>query len=447
MTGVSDNERLSPPIRVSVFGLGYVGAVMSACLARLGHRVMGVDVNPLKVELLNSGRSPIREPEMDTLVAEGHNGCHLHATLNATEAVAQSEVSFLCVGTPSLRNGSLDLSSLERACEQVGQALAAKAASHTVAVRSTVLPGSIETVVIPALERSSGKVAGRDFNVCSNPEFLREGTAINDFFHPAFTVLGASEPAHVAPLRAIYRQLPGHIFETSLRSAEMLKYVCNAFHALKVDFANEIGTFCKAMGVPSTEVMKIFCADTRLNTSPAYLQPGFAFGGSCLPKDVKALTYRARQLDLQLPLLNAILPSNQAHIDQAVERILATGKRKIACLGLSFKKDTDDLRESPLLLVVKRLLGEGCEVQIYDRNVSWSCVSGANRQFAESEIPHIASLLRPSIAEVVRSAEVIVIGNSDEEYSAIHPWLRSDQVILDFAHLSNPPPGAEGLCW
>jgi GDP-mannose 6-dehydrogenase len=447
MTGVDDNQLPSAPIRVSVFGLGYVGAVMSACLARLGHRVMGVDVNPLKVELLNSGRSPIREPEMDALVAEGHSSCHLHATLDACEAIAQSDISFLCVGTPSLRNGSLDLSSLERACEQIGQALATKKASHTVAVRSTVLPGSTETSVIPALERSSGKSAGRDFFVCSNPEFLREGTAIKDFFHPALTVLGALEPGHLGPLRAIYQELPGTIFETSLRSAEMLKYVCNAFHALKVDFANEIGTLCKAMGVPSTEVMNIFCADTRLNISPAYLQPGFAFGGSCLPKDVKALTYRAKQLDLQLPLLNAILPSNQAHIDQAVDRILAIGKRKIGCLGLSFKKDTDDLRESPLLLVIKRLLGEGCEVQIYDRNVSWSCVYGANRQFAESAIPHIASLLRPNIEQVVRSAEVIVIGNSDEEYSKIRQWLRSDQIILDFAHLPNLPPGAEGLCW
>ncbi len=447
MTDVKNVKSSQARIPVSVFGLGYVGAVMSACLARMGHRVTGVDVNPLKVELINSGRSPIREPEMDEIVAEGHDSCHLHATLSPAEAVAQSEVSFLCVGTPSLRNGSLDLASLERACEQLGQAMAAKPTTHTVAVRSTVLPGSIDTVVIPALERTSGKRAGRDFFVCSNPEFMREGSAINDFFHPSFTLMGAQDRAHLAPLRELYGQLPGTIFETSLRSAEMVKYVCNTFHALKVDFANEIGTFCKALGISSDEVMNIFCADTKLNISRAYLKPGFAFGGSCLPKDLKALIYRAKQLDLQLPLLNAIMPSNQAHIEHAVDRILSTGKRKIACLGLSFKKGTDDLRESPLLLVVKRLLGEGCEVQIYDRNVSWSCVYGANKQFAESEIPHIASLLRPGLEEVVRSADLIIIGNSDEEFSEIGQWLRDDQIVLDFARAPNLPAKVEGLCW
>jgi GDP-mannose 6-dehydrogenase len=447
MTESSGANSTRKPIPVSIFGLGYVGAVMSACLARMGHRVMGVDVNADKVDALNSGRSPIRESGMDELVAEGHNSCHLHATMSAVEAVAQSEVSFLCVGTPSLRNGGLDLSIMERACEQVGLAIAAKSGPHTVAVRSTVLPGSVDGVIIPALERSSGKVAGRDFFVCSNPEFMREGSAIDDFFQPSFTVLGAHKPEHLAPLREMYSRLPGKIFETSLRSAEMVKYACNTFHALKVDFANEIGTLCKALSVPSDEVVKVFCADTKLNISAAYLKPGFAFGGSCLPKDVRALTYRAKQLDLNLPLLNAIIPSNQAHIEQAVDRILTTGKRKIGCLGLSFKKGTDDLRESPLLMVVKRLLGEGCEVQIYDRNVSWSCVHGANRQFAESEIPHIASLLRPSLEEVVRSADVIVVGNSDEEYSGIREWLRSDQVLLDFARVPNLPPQAQGLCW
>ena len=444
MTHSSDPRK---QVAISVFGLGYVGAVMSACLARMGHRVMGVDVNPLKVDLLNSGKSPIREPQMDELVAEGHNSCRLHATLNPSDAVSQTDISFLCIGTPSLRNGGLDLTHLEHACEQVGHALTAKPSLHTVAVRSTVLPGSIETVVIPALERSSGKRAGMHFHVCSNPEFMREGSAIHDFFHPSFTVLGAQSPDHLLRLREIYDQLPGRIFETSVRAAEMVKYACNSFHALKVDFANEIGTFCKSLGVPSDEVMDIFCADSKLNISPAYLKPGFAFGGSCLPKDLKALTHRAKQLDLHLPLLNSILPSNQAHIEQAVDRILNIGKRKVGCLGLSFKKGTDDLRESPLLQVVKRLLGEGCEVQIYDPNVSWSCVYGANRQFAESAIPHIASLLRPNLEEVVRFADLIVLGNSDEEYAGIGPGLRKDQFVLDLAHLHNPPFQADGLCW
>ncbi len=444
---MSESQAAKGPAAVSVFGLGYVGSVSAACLARLGHRVVGVDVNPAKVELVASGRSPIVEPGMDELVAKGHRSCCLHATTNAAEAIAATDLTFIAVGTPGLRNGRLDLAAIERVADQIGAALRAKPACHGVVVRSTVLPGTLDTVVIPALEQSSGKKAGDGFFVCANPEFLREGSAVADFFQPSLTLLGAQDPAHLAPLRAIYAALPGRLVETSLRAAEMVKYACNAFHALKVDFANEIGTLCRHMGVNANEVMEIFCSDTKLNISPAYLRPGFAFGGSCLPKDVRALAYRARQLDLHLPLLEAILPGNQAHIDRAVDLVLATGKKKVGLLGLSFKAGTDDLRESPLLEVVKRLLGEGCRILIYDRTVSWSCVHGANRQFAEAEIPHIASLLRPSLNEVVEHAEVLIIGTADEEYARLPSSRPSGQILFDFAHLKNPPADARGLCW
>lgn len=437
----------SPRLIVSVFGLGYVGSVTAAGLAKRGFRVIGVDTNPLKVKLLESGRSPIAEPGLEALIADGRRSGCLQTTFDAVTAVGESEVTFIAVGTPRLRNGELDLSAIKRVSGEIGGALLAKPGSHTVAVRSTVLPGTAESVVIPLLEQASGKRAGRDFVVCSNPEFLREGSAVADFLCPALTLLGASDPAHLAPLRVLYRGMLGRTIETTLRTAEMTKYVSNAFHALKVDFANEVGTLCHHLCVNADEVMEIFCADTKLNISPAYLRPGFAFGGSCLPKDVGALAYRAKQLDLHLPLLEAILPSNQAHIERAIELILATGKKKIGLLGLSFKSGTDDLRGSPLLYVAKRMHGEGCQVLIYDPNVSWSCIHGANRDFAESEIPHIASLLRPNLEDVVRHAEILVVGNRDEEYSRIGRLCTDGQMIFDLAHLPGLPPTARGLCW
>ncbi len=433
--------------RVSIFGLGYVGSVMAACLAKMGHYVLGVDVNTAKVDSLNRGVSPIVEPGMSELVAEQSKACRLHATSSAAEAIAQTDVSFICVGTPSKRNGGLDFSHLEHVAGEIGAQLAAKPGFHTVAVRSTVLPGTLENVLAPVLERASGKKAGVDFALCSNPEFMREGSAIKDMLEPPYTLLGAQRPEHLAPLLEIYRSVPGRVFQTSIRTAEMVKYVCNTFHALKVDFANEIGTICQALGVNSHEVMEIFCQDTKLNISPAYLKPGSPFGGSCLPKDVKALSYRAKQLDLNLPLLQSIIPSNQAHIERATDLILSTGKKKIGFLGLSFKSGTDDLRESPLLHVVKRLLGEGCQIRIYDPNVSWSCVHGANRQFAESEIPHIASLLRAKMEEVVTDSEVTVIGNRDKEYARIGQWVHNGHIVLDLAYVQDLPASTRGLCW
>jgi len=418
--------------RVSVFGLGYVGAVTAACLAHKGHRVIGVDVNPGKVEVLESGQAPVLEPGLDQLVSEAHKAGRLHATTDPFRAVDQSEISFLCVGTPSLRNGRLDLSSVERSCEEVGRALRSKKEFHWVVLRSTVLPGTAKSLAIPTIESASRKRAGVDFAVCANPEFTREGSAIHDFLDPAITVLGADDLSHLLPIRELYQGVSGRIFETSLGVAEMVKYVCNAFHALKVTFANEIGTLCQQLDVDEKAVTEIFTSDTRLNISTAYLTPGFAFGGSCLPKDLRALTYCAKQLDLNLPLLRAIMLSNEAHLERAVEAVLATKRKKIGVLGLSFKSGTDDLRESPSVELIKRLLGEGCQIQIWDRDVSLGGLVGSNRQFIAEEIPHIGRLLSTDLQEVVKESEVVVISTKAAEHiEAILTSLRPDQVIID----------------
>jgi len=420
---------------VSVFGLGYVGAVTATCLAKGGHRVIGVDVNPMKVEMLESGHAPVLEPGLSELLAESRRKGRLHATGDPKIAVDQSEISFLCVGTPSLHNGSLDVSAIKRSCEEIGKALRSKQEFHWIVLRSTVLPGTAKSVAVPTIEAASGKRSGVDFAVCVNPEFLREGCAIADFLNPTVVVLGADDHAHLAPLRELYRESPGQIFETSLGVAEMVKYVCNAFHALKATFANEIGTLCRQLDVDALAVTKIFMSDTRLNISRAYLTPGFAFGGSCLPKDVRALVSSAKQLDLDLPLLEAIMPSNRAHLERAVEAVLATKCKKIGVLGLSFKSGTDDLRESPSVQLIKRLLGEGCQVQIWDQDVSLGRLVGVNRHFIEEEIPHIGALLCTDLEEVVRRAEVLVVGAKAFDEEAILAMLRPNQFVVDLRSL------------
>jgi GDP-mannose 6-dehydrogenase len=420
---------------ISVFGMGYVGAVTATCLAKAGHSVIGVDVNPIKIEMLESGHAPVLEPGLNELLAEGRRACRLRATRDAKMAVDQSEISFLCVGTPSLHNGSLDVSAIKRSCGEIGKALRSKKEFHWIVLRSTVLPGTAKSVAIPTIEAASGKRSGVDFAVCANPEFLREGSAIADFLNPTVIVLGADDQGHLAPLRELYRESPGQIFETSLGVAEMVKYVCNAFHALKITFANEIGTLCEQLGVDAPAVMKIFMSDTRLNISRAYLTPGFAFGGSCLPKDVRALVSSAKQLDLDLPLLGAIMPSNRAHLTRAVEAILATKCKKIGVLGLSFKSGTDDLRESPSVQLIKRLLGEGCQVQIWDRDVSLGRLVGVNRHFIEEEIPHIGALLSTDLEEVVKNAEVLVVGAKALNEDTILALLRPHQVVVDLRSL------------
>ncbi len=436
---------------ISVFGLGYVGTVTAACFAHKGSNVIGVDLNSAKVEAMAAGRSPIVEPQVGELIAQAARAGRLHATTNVVEAIDKSEISILCVGTPSLRNGKLDLGHVEPVCRQIGEALRDKKAFHLVALRSTVLPGTAESIVVPALELSSGKRMGRDFGVCVNPEFMREGTAVADFLEPAMTIIGASEPAHCAMLRELYAWAPGRVYETSFRAAEMVKYVCNAWHAVKVAFANEVGTVAKGLGVDAEAVVEIFTADTKLNISPSYLKPGFAFGGSCLPKDVRALAYRARELDLKLPLFEAILPSNEEHLERAVEMVLATGKRKITMLGLSFKAATDDLRESPQVQLVKRLLGEGREILVWDDNVSLGRLIGSNRQYIEEVIPHIGSLLCSDLAQALRSAEVVVIGTRALDRESLQRSLRSDQVVIDLVNLERARRIAaaryEGICW
>jgi GDP-mannose 6-dehydrogenase len=437
---------------ISVFGLGYVGTVTAACLAHQGHNVIGVDLSPAKVEALQAGRSPIVEPKVNDLISESHAAKHLHATSDSSYAVLNSEISFLCVGTPSLRNGKLDLGHIEPVCRDIGQVLKKKNGFHLVVLRSTVLPGTAETIVVPALEKSSGKKLGQDFGVCVNPEFMREGTAVADFLEPAMTVIGAAESKHSGILREVYKWVPGRIFETSFRSAEMVKYVCNAWHAVKVSFANEIGTLAKELGVDAEAVVEIFTADTKLNISPTYLKPGFAFGGSCLPKDVRALSYRAKELDLNLPLFQSILASNEEHLDRAVDMVLATGKKKIAMLGLSFKAATDDLRESPQVQLVKRLIGEGRQIRIWDDNVSLGHLIGSNRQYIEEVIPHVGSLLSTSMAQVVSDAEVIVIATRGLNNEELRRSLRPDHVVIDLVNLerkSRPATSGdyEGICW
>lgn len=421
---------------ISVFGLGYVGTVTAACLAHQGNNVIGVDVNPAKVTAIDSGKSPIVEPQVADIIAKGHEAARLRATTSPEIAILNSEISMLCVGTPSLRNGKLDVGNLEPVCRGIGEILRKKSSFHLVVLRSTVLPGTAETIVVPTLEQASGKRAGSGFGVCVNPEFMREGTAVADFLEPAMTVIGADDKGHSSKVRELYAWAPGRIFETSFRSAEMVKYVCNAWHATKVAFANEIGTLGRELGVDVASVMEMFTSDAKLNISAAYLKPGFAFGGSCLPKDVRAITYRAKELDLRLPLVEAILPSNGQHLERVVEMVLQTGKRKIALLGLSFKAATDDLRESPQVQLAKRLLAEGRELQIWDDNVSLGRLIGSNRQYIDQVIPHIGSLLKPDLTQVLQEAELVLVGCADFTTEALQRNVRSDQIVIDLTSLA-----------
>jgi GDP-mannose 6-dehydrogenase len=437
---------------VSVFGLGYVGSVTAVCLAHRGNRVLGVDVNPAKVETLNSGRSPILEPGLEQILAECHRACRLHATTDALKAVAETDISFVSVGTPSQRNGKLDLSGIENVCRQIGEGLRLKSSSHWVVLRSTVLPGTIEQLVIPILEANSGKKEGLEFGVCFAPEFLREGSAVGDFFEPPFTILGSAHTEQMDPLRELFDWAPGPHYETSCSTAEMVKYICNAFHALKVGFVNEIGTLCRELGVDTERATQIFTSDTRLNISSAYLKPGFAFGGSCLPKDLRALIYRAKELDLRLPLIESLLPSNTEHIDRVLQTILHTGKRKIGLLGLSFKPGTDDLRESPLVHLVKKLLGEGCQLQVWDENVSLGRLIGSNRQFIEEFIPHIGSLLSQNLCEVVSTCDVVLVGTKAVDRNSLASLVRPGQIVVDLVNLEKArryegPERYFGVCW
>jgi GDP-mannose 6-dehydrogenase len=438
-------------MRVSVFGLGYVGCVSAASFAGDGHEVIGVDVNTDKVAAINEGRSPIVEPGLDELLARCTSERRLRATADTADAVCDSEVSLLCVGTPSHKNGSLDLSYLERVSEQLGTALKNKSTYHVVVVRSTVLPGTTHGVVIPALERTSGKKYGEGFGVSVNPEFLREGTALKDFRKPPLTLVGHNHAADASGTIALYQAIEAPLISTSIRVAEMMKYTSNTWHALKVCFANEIGNLCKRLDVDSHEVMDIFCRDEKLNLSAYYLKPGFAFGGSCLPKDVRALQYRAKEMDVELPVISSILPSNKLQIEHAFNQVMDTGKKNIGLLGFSFKAGTDDLRESPIVILAEMLLGKGCTLRIYDRNVSLARLVGANKDYIDRQIPHLSSLLCETVGEVVEQSEVVVVGNQSPEFVDALMKTRSEQIVIDLVRVpvfgSLVPAEYRGICW
>jgi GDP-mannose 6-dehydrogenase len=438
-------------MRIAVFGLGYVGCVSAACLANAGHEVIGVDVNPLKVDMINAGQSPIIEAHVGDLVREAVDAGRLRATGTAADAIADADLSLICVGTPSNHNGSLNLRYLRNVAREIGRALAGQGAYHVVAVRSTVLPGTIGAEVIPLLEEASGRKVGRDFGVCSNPEFLREGSAVVDFHHPPFTLIGQWDGRSGDHLATIYEGIDAPVICTDLPTAEMVKYVSNAFHALKITFANEIGNFCKKVGVDSHEVMRIFSTDTKLNISPAYLKPGFAFGGSCLPKDLRALLYRARQEDLDLPVLQAIPRSNELQARLGVEMVLQTGKKRVGILGLSFKAGTDDLRESPMVYLAETLLGKGYDLKIYDENVSLARLTGANKQYIEKVIPHISSLLCSSFDEVLATSEVLVVGNRPPATASFLNGVNSNHIVIDLIRIKEELDGTDenyqGIGW
>ena len=438
-------------MRISVFGLGYVGSVSAACLAAQGHEVVGVDVNPTKVELLQRGQAPVVEERIGELTAEVVASGVLRATTDVTEAVRATEISLICVGTPSAANGSLSTAYLERVAEEIGGVLAGLDRWHTVVFRSTMLPGTCTDLLIPILEKESGKTAGVDFGVAVNPEFLREGSSVKDFFDPPKTVIGELDARSADSVAEMYRGLPGEIHRVPIAVAEMAKYADNCFHGLKIAFANELGAISRALGVDSHKMIEVFLSDTKLNISPAYLKPGFAFGGSCLPKDLRGLVYAARRADVAVPLLSHVLPSNEEHLKRAIDLVVATGKRKVGLFGLSFKPGTDDLRESPLVELAERLLGKGYDLKIYDSNVALSRLMGANREYVEGRLPHLADVLTNDVDEVFEHAEVCVVGNTEQ---AVLDTLAEpgDRIVVDLVRLPDAEErratvGYQGLGW
>src|SRR5687768_12178125 len=437
-------------MKICVLGLGYVGAVSAGCLAKDGHEVIGVDPERTKVDLINAGKSPIIEKDIGNIIAEQVAAGRLRATTDVPDAVRHTDMVLVCVGTPSQANGGIDLKYVRRVCEQIGRTLARHEGAPVVVMRSTMLPGTMREVVIPTLEKFSGKRAGDEFGVCINPEFLREGTAVHDYDHPPKTVIGELSRSSGDLLASVYARMPGPMIRTDIETAEMIKYADNAWHALKVGFANEIGNLCKGVGVDAHKVMEIFCQDRKLNLSPYYLKPGFAFGGSCLPKDVRALLYKAKTLDVSLPILSSILPSNQLQIERGVQAVVDKGNRKVGILGFSFKAGTDDLRESPMVELTERLIGKGYELRVYDRNVSMAAIHGANRDYILHKIPHSSRLMVASIGEVLAHAQTIVIGNAAPEFADVPRRIGEGQTIIDFVRVcdSRTIRGVyEGLCW
>lgn len=427
-------------MRISIFGLGYVGAVSAGCLAQEGHHVIGVDRAQTKVDLINSGQSPIVEADIREIISAAVEAGQLRATQDTVQAVQDTDLSFVCVGTPSQSNGNLDLSYIRRVCEEIGAALKAKVGHHTVVIRSTILPGTMRRIVVPTLEDYSGKKAGVGFGLCNNPEFLREGSAVKDFRFPAKTIVGEMDQASGDVLASLYAKLEGPLIRVDLETAEMVKYIDNGWHALKVAFANEVGSLCKSLNVDGHRAMEIFCQDKKLNISSAYLSPGFAFGGSCLPKDLRALAYTAKLQDLELPILNSILRSNELQVLRGLDAIMAQRHTRVGILGFSFKAGTDDLRESPMIEVIERLVGKGYNLRIYDKNVHIAKLVGANRDFILNRIPHISALMVDDIDSVLNHSETVVIGTNDPDFQNISRRLRDGQCLVDLVRMETAEP-------
>jgi GDP-mannose 6-dehydrogenase len=438
-------------VNISIFGLGYVGAVSLACLARDGHKVIGVDIEPAKLALIREGKTPVVEEGMVDLMAQVAASGRVSVTDNTHSAILDSEVSLICVGTPSAPNGSQDLSAILKVAQSLGEALREKRQPHVLVFRSTLVPGTIEDVLRPIIEQASGKREGVDFYLCFQPEFLREGSSIRDYDKPPFTIVGTDATYPADRLRALFGHLPCEFYTTSIRAAEMVKYCCNNFHALKITFANETARLCEALGVDAFEVMDLVCRDSQLNISKAYLKPGFAFGGSCLPKDLRATMHLAKQRDVELPMHGGILNSNKAHLDHAIHKVMARGKRRMGMLGLSFKTGTDDLRESPLVGLAEYLLGKGMELSIYDPEVHLSSLLGANRRYIEQHVPHLGDLMRDDLEAVVAKAEVIIVGmGAKDVHAELARLARPDQWVLDLVgmgDIAGLKAQVEGLCW
>lgn len=436
-------------MRISIFGLGYVGAVSCACLSRAGHDVVGIDISEHKVDLINAGKAPIVEKDLDALISESVGSNRLRATTDACDAVMSTDLSIVCVGTPSLPNGNIDLGYIFTTVEQIGLFVAKKRSFHTVVIRSTVAPGTTKrcSEIISAI---SGRQHGVDFGVASNPEFLREGTAVFDFNNPPYTVIGATCKAAEEATASLYESIDAPVFRLKPEESELIKYANNSFHALKVVFSNEIGNLCKALGVDGHAVMGVVAADRKLNLSPYYMKPGFAYGGSCLPKDVRALTYRARSMDIETPLLQSLNRSNELQIQKGLSLILSTGKTRIGFLGFAFKAETDDLRESPVVTLIETLIGKGHELALYDSSVLLSNLTGRNKNFIMSAIPHIAQLMCNSAADVISRSDVIVIGNGSAEFKDIIGKIDPEKTIIDLARVdSKLTTGGNyvGICW
>jgi GDP-mannose 6-dehydrogenase len=438
-------------MNISIFGLGYVGAVSLACLARDGHRVTGVDIDQAKLDLIRAGKTPVVEEGMVELMSRVASSGRVAVTDDVSQAVLESDVSLVCVGTPSAANGSQDLTATLNVARQLGRALRAKREPHVLVFRSTLVPGTVEQVLRPILEEESGSREGEGFHICFQPEFLREGSSIRDYDRPPFTIVGARNETPVRRLRELFGHLPCEFHVTSIRAAEMVKYSCNNFHATKITFANETARLCEALGVDPFQVMDLVCKDRSLNISPAYLKPGFAFGGSCLPKDLRATMYLAKTHDVELPMHAAVLASNRVHIEYAIAKVLASGRRRVGMIGLSFKTGTDDLRESPLVMLAEQFIGKGLSLLVYDPEVHLSQLLGANRRFIEQHLPHIGSLLRPEVQTVIEESDILVVGLTGAKVSeALQRHARKGQLVLDlvnFAGRDELAASVEGLCW